>query len=291
VEYFEALVACETLRCTLFQCKSNLLDTARFVTSKQHIFSWGEKQQSSNSDSLSLLSNRLQAVQQPVALFQDLLVQLHDKMAQTLQQPSEAGDSGGRRRRPLIEKLLDALHAAFFESCSSWKDPASPMDIMDRSSRMTMVSQDLVHRVFTCTEKQDMMDSSTLYATLRSMVDAGQKSVWVKESLHHAAESTIVGWHRKLCNMCDATLAVLMGYEITSVNQFNTIECNLLQTVLLDNDDFLLTPTGMALKEQRSKTTTSVEQQQQQPDNGDGTKQPASSVAAGDFATTRRNEG
>jgi hypothetical protein len=154
------------------------------------------------------------------------------------------------------------------------------MDIMDRSSRMTMVSQDLVHRVFTCTEKQDMMDSSTLYATLRSMVDAGQKSVWVKESLHHAAESTIVGWHRKLCNMCDATLAVLMGYEITSVNQFNTIECNLLQTVLLDNDDFLLTPTGMALKEQRSKTTTSVEQQQQQPDNGDGTKQPASSVAA-----------
>jgi hypothetical protein len=72
--------------------------------------------QSSNSDSLSLLSNRLQAVQQPVALFQDLLVQLHDKMAQTLQQPSEVGDSGGRRRRPLIEKLLDALHAMELEA-------------------------------------------------------------------------------------------------------------------------------------------------------------------------------
>lgn len=232
-DYFEALVAIETLRATLFKLEKGL--PSGVISMKMSCFG-------------NFGSNTILRGQGLIATLQNLLQKLEAKREKQLEQ---------MKKRPIIEKLLDALeasklegmifrHAAVMSSGMGNTSLTAPgeMDVRamaKRSLTSTQFSMCTVREMFADQQGASLKD-------LIKLVD-DDSSKWLKEQLYIRSGPNV-----GFCAMDQGTVRVLMGLEITPAH-YRKIGSSILQSILQEDETFLQTKTGKAIQNQKKLET------------------------------------
>lgn len=156
-------------------------------------------------------------------------------------------------KRPVLEKLLDALDATDLESkifqhvVVKWSGTGNT-NIMSEMEPILSVGRGTNAFQFNMTRVREMFadegESATL-ANLMTIMDL-ESSKWIKEQLYLKLMPQ-VGF---IVGLDENTLRVLMGLEITPA-QYQKLGSSTLQKILLEDDVFQKSATGKAILNQK----------------------------------------